>query len=99
MHVTAQFHSFIQSCFRKGAAEFVANVRIAEARRRLEIPRNNIDSVATSVGFRSADAFSRAFEREVGCRPSTYRARRGTTLEDDFPKQRSELVEPLLAHA
>jgi transcriptional regulator GlxA family with amidase domain len=93
------FTRLFKAAFGKAPAEFVANVRIAEARRRLEIPRNNIDSVATSVGFRSADAFSRAFEREVGCRPSTYRTRRGTTREDDFPKQRSELVEPLLAHA
>jgi transcriptional regulator GlxA family with amidase domain len=93
------FTRLFKAAFGKAPAEFVANVRIAEARRRLEIPRNNIDSVATSVGFRSADAFSRAFEREVGCRPSTYRARRGMTLEDDFPKQRAELAEPLLAHA
>ncbi|HMF45945.1 MAG TPA: helix-turn-helix transcriptional regulator, partial [Candidatus Udaeobacter sp.] len=93
------FTRLFKAAFGKAPAEFVANVRIAEARRRLEIPRNNIDSVATSVGFGSADAFSRAFEREVGCRPSTYRARRGMTREEDFPKQRADLAEPLLAHA
>jgi transcriptional regulator GlxA family with amidase domain len=40
------------------------------------IPRNNLESVAASLGFKSADVFSKAFERHVGIRPRTYRARR-----------------------
>jgi transcriptional regulator GlxA family with amidase domain len=68
------FTRLFKAEFGKAPAEFVAGARIVEARRRLEVPRNNVESVAISVGFRSADAFSRAFEREVGCRPSTYRA-------------------------
>ncbi|HYT54414.1 MAG TPA: helix-turn-helix domain-containing protein [Verrucomicrobiae bacterium] len=80
-------------------AEFVATARVREAQRRLRVRRNSIDSVGASVGFKSADAFSRAFEQHVGCRPSTYRALLGVTAEEDFLKQRSRDVEPVLAHA
>ncbi len=93
------FTRLFKAAFGKAPAEFVAHARIREAQRRLEAPRNSIESVATSLGFRSADAFSRAFEREVGCRPSTYRARVGITPQDDFPIRRSKDVELLLAHA
>ena len=70
----------------------------AEARRRLDMPRNNIESVAMSVGFRTADAFSRAFEREVGCRPSTYRALLGIGGAEEFSKRHSKCVGTLAAH-
>ena len=93
------FTRLFKDAFGKAPAEFVASARITEARRRLQVPRNSIESVAMSVGFRSADVFSRAFEREVGCRPSTYRARLRIMPEGDFLKQRAEGVEPLLAHA
>ena len=97
------FTRLFKDAFGKAPAEFVASARITEARQRLQVPRNSIESVAMSVGFRSADVFSRAFEREVGCRPSTYRARLRTRLrimpEGDFLKQRAQAVEPSLAHA
>jgi transcriptional regulator GlxA family with amidase domain len=93
------FSRLFKAAFGKAPGEFVAGIRIAEARRRLDVPRNSIESVANSVGFRSADAFSRAFEREVGCRPSTYRALLRVTVEGDLTKHRSKVPEPLLAHA
>jgi len=93
------FTRLFKATFGKPPADFVASARVTEARRRLEVPRNSIESVATSVGFRSADAFSRAFEREVDCRPSTYRALLRVTAGDDFLKERSKRVEPLLSHA
>jgi transcriptional regulator GlxA family with amidase domain len=94
------FARLFKHTFGTTPAEFVATARITEAQRRLQIPRNSIESVATSVGFKSADAFSRAFERHVGCRPRTYRARLGiTSPDDDFLIQRSTAVELLLAHA
>src|SRR6266705_1816125 len=93
------FTRLFKDAFGKAPAEFVASARITEARRRLQVPRNSIESVAMSVGFRSADVFSRAFEREVGCRPSTYRALVRVTGEEDFLKERSKRVEPLLSHA
>lgn len=93
------FTRLFKAAFGKAPAEFVASARVAEARRRLQIPRNSIEAVASSVGFRSADAFSRAFERELGCRPSTYRALLGVSAEKHFLKQRTKDLEPLLARA
>jgi transcriptional regulator GlxA family with amidase domain len=85
------FTRLFKAEFGRAPAEFVASARIAEAQQRLDIPRTNIESVAISVGFRSTDAFSRAFEREVGCRPSTYRALLGTAgeKEKEFSKRAS----------
>ena len=56
-------------------AVLVRRLRLDEARRRLHAGAGRIERIATSVGFRSADAFSRAFEREFGIKPSHYRAR------------------------
>jgi transcriptional regulator GlxA family with amidase domain len=79
------FTRLFKAVFGTAPAEFVATVRMTEARRRLLIPRNTIESVAASVGFKSADAFSRTFERLVGTRPSTYRSNRGV-LRANFQK-------------
>jgi transcriptional regulator GlxA family with amidase domain len=79
------FTRLFKAEFGTAPAEFVASVRITEAQRRLLIPRNSIESVAASVGFKSADAFSRTFERLVGIRPSTYRGRQGV-VHGDFQK-------------
>ncbi len=64
------FARVFKAVFGKAPADFVASARIAEARRRLRVPRNSIESVAFSVGFRSARTFCRAFARYVGCQPS-----------------------------
>src|SRR5215813_9493408 len=53
------FSRLFKAAFGKAPGEFVARVRITEARQRLLIPRNSIENVAASVGFKSADAFSR----------------------------------------
>ena len=79
------FTRLFKAEFGTAPAEFVATVRMTEARRRLLIPRNSIESVAASVGFKSADAFSRTFERLVGIRPSTYRGNRGV-VQANFQK-------------
>jgi transcriptional regulator GlxA family with amidase domain len=63
--------------FGKSPSEFVAGARMTEARRRLLVPRTSLDSIAASLGYKSADVFSKTFERFVGMRPSTYRARLG----------------------
>ena len=55
-------------------AVLVGNLRLDEARRRLTEGRQKIDSVATSVGFNSDDAFRCAFQRRFGVKPSSYRA-------------------------
>jgi transcriptional regulator GlxA family with amidase domain len=56
-------------------ADFVERLRLEEARRRLCDGDNSIENVGLSVGFRSADAFRRAFERRLGIKPTDYRRR------------------------
>jgi transcriptional regulator GlxA family with amidase domain len=60
-------------------ADFVEKLRLDEARHRLSAGDNSIENVGMSVGFKSADAFRRAFERRLGVSPSDYR-RRFTTI-------------------
>jgi transcriptional regulator GlxA family with amidase domain len=54
-------------------ADFVENLRLDEARRRLTEKTQTIESVATSVGFHSDDAFRRVFQKRFGVKPSSYR--------------------------
>jgi transcriptional regulator GlxA family with amidase domain len=56
-------------------ADFVERLRLDEARRRLSNGDNSIENVGLSVGFKSADAFRRAFERRLGLNPRDYRQR------------------------
>jgi transcriptional regulator GlxA family with amidase domain len=56
-------------------ADFVERLRLDEARRRLSTGDNSVENVGLSVGFKSADAFRRAFERRLGVSPSDYRRR------------------------
>jgi transcriptional regulator GlxA family with amidase domain len=77
---TRQFHK----SFGKSPSQFVADTRIAEACRRVLIPRNNLDSVAASLGFKSLGAFSRSFKRHTGVRPRTYRTRRKALAKKIF---------------
>ena len=56
-------------------AAFVEQLRLNEARRRLLSSRNSVATVATSVGFKSSDAFRRAFERRFEISPREFRAR------------------------
>jgi transcriptional regulator GlxA family with amidase domain len=54
-------------------ADFVTELRLDAARHLLDQSRTAIEQVATTVGFRSADVFRRAFERRFGLAPSAYR--------------------------
>jgi transcriptional regulator GlxA family with amidase domain len=54
-------------------AVFVEDLRLREARDRLTMPDQTITTIAASVGFKSDDAFRRAFERRYGLQPSSYR--------------------------
>jgi len=60
-------------------ADFVERLRLDEARRRLSNGDNRVEHVGISVGFRSAEAFRRAFERRLGVNPSDYRRRFATS--------------------
>jgi transcriptional regulator GlxA family with amidase domain len=55
--------------------EFVERARLSEAVARLTKSEVPIDTISASVGYRSADAFSRAFRRQFGIAPSDYRDR------------------------
>ncbi|MGB9474646.1 MAG: helix-turn-helix domain-containing protein [Candidatus Udaeobacter sp.] len=83
------FTRLFQEAFGKSPAQFVAEARIAEAQQRLLVPRNSIESIATSLGFRSADVFSVAFERYTGIRPSTYRTLRQASKNNHADKMQS----------
>ena len=61
--------------FKKSPAEFVEQLRLREAGRRLQTSRHSIDSIASAVGYASADVFRRAFERNLGLTPREYRRR------------------------
>ncbi|HMM67452.1 MAG TPA: GlxA family transcriptional regulator [Dokdonella sp.] len=74
---TRHFSRRFKSAFNETPAEFVLSLRLAEARRRLALPRSNVDRIATSIGFRSAHALRRAFEKRFGLTPRAYRDRFG----------------------
>ena len=67
------FNRRFKETFGTSPARYVEQLRLDEARKRLPAPNQTIDSVAASVGYASADAFRRAFERRFGLAPSTYR--------------------------
>jgi transcriptional regulator GlxA family with amidase domain len=69
-------------------ADFVDRLRLDEARRRLSTGDNSVENVGTSVGFKSADAFRRAFERRLGVNPSDYRHRFATDIKVSLPRHR-----------
>ncbi|HEU4887363.1 MAG TPA: GlxA family transcriptional regulator [Thermoanaerobaculia bacterium] len=68
-----QFTRRFTRVFQRTPAAFVEDLRLAEAQKRLATRSITIDGVAASVGFRSADAFRRAFERRFGISPTSYR--------------------------
>lgn len=76
------FSRLFKHSFGSTPASFIKTLRMDEARRRLAIPGNTIESVAGSVGFNSADAFRRVFEQRFGVPPSIYRNR----FESDFKR-------------
>jgi len=58
---------------------FVQDYRLNEARRRLVAANLSIDAIATSVGFKSADAFRRAFQHRFRVTPGRYRHQFGAS--------------------
>jgi transcriptional regulator GlxA family with amidase domain len=66
------FSRVFKRAFQSTPAEFVEQLRISEAERRLATQRTTIESIAASVGFKSTEVFRRAFERRHGLTPSRY---------------------------
>ena len=69
------FSRVFKQVFNCTPADFVEEFRLSEARRRLLGLRTTVESIAESVGFKSSDAFRRAFERRVGLTPTAFRRR------------------------
>lgn len=70
-----QFSRLFKSTYNSTPADFLEELRLSEARRRLVMPRTSVESVAVAVGFNSADAFRRAFQRRLGITPRGFRSR------------------------
>src|SRR4029077_11130711 len=65
----AHFTRAFKSVFGSTPGEFVENLRLNEARRRLSSRGKTLGSVAASVGFTNANTFRRAFARRFGTGP------------------------------
>jgi transcriptional regulator GlxA family with amidase domain len=70
-----QFQRRFVETFDCTVAAYVEQLRLAEACIQLIGSSAAIESVAASIGFRSADSFRRAFERKFGIGPTDYRRR------------------------
>jgi transcriptional regulator GlxA family with amidase domain len=68
-----QFTRRFTQVFQRTPAAFVEDLRLATAQQRLSTRSMTVEGIAASVGFRSADAFRRAFERRFGVSPTNYR--------------------------
>ncbi len=76
MHLSARhFSRKFSAAFASTPAEFVETLRLDESRWLLANDDASVDGVSLAVGYRSADAFRRSFERRFGLAPSEYRGR------------------------
>ena len=66
------FARLFKDAFGATLGEYVETLRLDTARERLGAPGQTLESIALSVGFRSADVFRRAFERRFGVTPGLY---------------------------
>jgi transcriptional regulator GlxA family with amidase domain len=71
------FSRRFRAAFELSPADYVEVLRLDAARRGLAETALPVAAVACAVGFRSDDAFRRAFERRFGVTPSAWRARFG----------------------
>ncbi|TWB39665.1 GlxA family transcriptional regulator [Nitrospirillum pindoramense] len=69
-----QFRRRFTAALGRPPADYVADLRLGEACRRLVQPGVSVETLATAIGFRSADAFRRAFRQRYGVSPSQYQA-------------------------
>ncbi len=70
-----QFSRRFKVAFTASPAAFLEALRLDEARVRLATGQDVVARIAHAVGFRSDDAFRRAFERRFGVTPTAYRSR------------------------
>jgi transcriptional regulator GlxA family with amidase domain len=70
-----QFNRRFTEAFGQNPSAKIEALRLDAARDRLTGSRATVETIAATVGFRSADAFRRAFDRRFGLSPSDYRRR------------------------
>lgn len=69
------FRRVFAGTFGTSPARFVERLRLEQACMRLTRDKTSIDRIASSVGFRSADVFRRAFRARYDATPGEYRER------------------------
>jgi transcriptional regulator GlxA family with amidase domain len=77
------FRRLFKSAFNRNPSDYVEQLRLQEASRRLHTSRASVHSIARSVGYASPEVFRRAFERWLGVSPRAYRrafSRKATAL-------------------
>src|SRR5215208_1116390 len=75
VHVSTNYFSkFFKKATGMGFSEFLARVRVENAKNKLAHPMLPINEVADQVGFGSLSQFNRAFHRYAGCSPREFRA-------------------------
>jgi transcriptional regulator GlxA family with amidase domain len=70
-----QFNRRFTEAFGQNPSAKIEALRLDAGRDRLTASRASVETIATTVGFRSADAFRRAFARRFGLSPGEYRRR------------------------
>ncbi|MEO7723291.1 MAG: helix-turn-helix domain-containing protein [Chthoniobacterales bacterium] len=92
------FSRLFKQIFECTPADFVEELRLSEARRRLLGLRTTVERVAESVGFRSSDAFRRAFERRVGVTPTAFRRHASADASAKVVRHARGAVRPATSH-
>jgi transcriptional regulator GlxA family with amidase domain len=93
MHWSARhFSRKFRTALGLAPAEFVTALRLDEARWLLVNGDLSIEDVAGTVGYGSADAFRRAFERRFGIAPSEYRSRFPSLLHGSFEPRHQAVI-------
>jgi len=89
------FSRLFKKVFNCTPADFVEELRLSEARRRLLGLRATVESIAESVGFHSSDSFRRAFERRTGTTPTLFRRRATAAVQTARPVAIRQVTSPL----
>jgi transcriptional regulator GlxA family with amidase domain len=86
-----RFGKVFKSIFGEAPGEFVAKLRLNEARRRLACRSRAIRTVAASVGFADPAAFQRAFKRRFGVQPVGHETRQPSAVDAEITAAPSAL--------